>query len=283
MTVSAALAEASRQLTERLSLSAAEARIEVQALLRRALGSVSRAWLMTHAEQALTAEQAAEFRALIERRLAGEPVAYILGRREFYGLAFAVTPAVLIPRPDTEILVEAALRCIPERQPCRVLDLGTGSGAVAIAIAIQRPRAGVVGVDGSPAALALAARNAAALGAGNLTLMPSDWFSALQGEVFEVIVGNPPYIAVDDPHLVQGDLRFEPREALVSGRDGLDAIRCIVAQVPAHLAAGGWLLLEHGYDQAETVAELLRAQGFAEVGHVADLAGIWRVTLGRRP
>jgi release factor glutamine methyltransferase len=282
VTVSARLAQARQQLAKKLHLSVAEARIESQVLLQAALGGVSRAWLMMHAEQALTLLQQAEFDDRLQRRLRGEPVAYILGRREFYGLEFSVTPEVLIPRPDTEILVETALQHIAERETCRVLDLGTGSGAIAIAIAKQCPQAVVVAIDGSLAALAVAEHNARSLNAVNVTLRHGDWFSPLAGMVFDVIVSNPPYIAADDPHLAQGDLRFEPAQALVSGQDGLDDIRRIVAQAPAHLVSGGWLLLEHGYDQAARVAELLAEAGFVEVGHVADLAGIQRVSLGRR-
>lgn len=283
MTIATRLTQARQQLAEQLRLPAAEARIEAQLLLQAVLGGVSRAWLLTHGEQALTPQQLAEFESLLQRRLRGEPVAYILGEREFYGLTFRVDPAVLIPRPDTETLVEAALQRIPQNEVRRVLDLGTGSGAIAIAIARQRPQASVVAVDGSSAALAVAAHNARALQAVNVTLLCSDWFSALVGEEFDVIVSNPPYIAAGDPHLAQGDLRFEPLQALASGPDGLDDIRRIVAQAPAHLVSGGWLLLEHGYDQAGRVAELLQVAGFEQVGHVADLAGIQRVTLGRKP
>lgn len=312
MELSARLAQARRQLAEALALHADEARIEAQLLLQAALGGVSRAWLLTHGEQALTSQQASDFAALLQRRLHGEPVAYILGRREFYGLDIGVTPDVLIPRPDTETLVEAALQRIPAAAPspsmgegwgegevaagypspqpsptrgegAKILDLGTGSGAIAIAIAVHRPLAMVTAVDASEAALAVARSNAERLAAGNLCLLRSDWFSALAGEVFDVIVSNPPYIAANDPHLSQGDLPFEPASALASGADGLDDIRRIVAQAPAHLASGGWLLLEHGYDQAARVAELLSAAGFMEVGHAADLAGILRVTQGRMP
>lgn len=283
MTIANRLAQARQQLVAQLQLPVSEARIEAQLLLQAMLGGASRAWLLTHGEQALTPPQLAEFESLLQRRLRGEPVAYILGEREFYGLSFSVSPAVLIPRPDTETLVEAALQRIPQEVCRRVLDLGTGSGAIAIAIARQRPQAAVVAVDGSGAALAVAECNARALQAGNVTLLHSDWFSALEGEVFDVIVSNPPYIAAGDPHLAQGDLRFEPQQALASGPDGLDDIRRIVAQAPAHLVSGGWLLLEHGYDQAGRVAELLQVAGFEQVGHVADLAGIQRVTLGRKP
>lgn len=281
MRLQALLAQAQRRLAETLELSADEARIEAQALLRHALDGVSRAWLITHAEQTPTAAEQASFDSLLQRRLQGEPVAYILGGREFYGLEFVVAPGVLIPRPDTETLVEAALQHIPQNRRWRILDLGTGSGAIAIAIAANRPLSAVVAVDSSEAALAVARENAERLGANNVRLLHSDWFSALAGEAFDIIVSNPPYIAAADPHLEQGDLRFEPRTALASGEDGLDDIRRIAAVTPAYLAQDGWLLLEHGYDQAERVAGLLKEAGFTEIGHATDLAGIQRVTLGR--
>ena len=244
---------------------------------------VNRAWLISHAEQALTEAKASQFRALLNRRLQGEPVAYILGKREFYGMTFEITPAVLIPRPDTETLVDAALAHIPAGRPCRVLDLGTGSGAIAIALATHRPQASVTAVDASESALAVAQRNAEHLGTRNVRCMLSDWFGALPEAVFDVIVSNPPYIADGDPHLERGDLRFEPATALASGAQGLDAIRHLVAMAPRHLADRGWLLLEHGHDQAAAVAALMAAHGFEDIGHAADLAGIQRVTLGRKP
>ena len=281
MTPQALLNQARQQLAAELGLEASEARIEAQMLLGEAL-NVSRAWMIANAEEALPPELNDRFLTLLQRRLGGEPVAYILGRREFYGLEFKVGPGVLIPRPDTETLVEAALQRIPAQSPMRVLDLGTGSGAIAIAIAVHRPLARVVAVDASPAPLDIARKNAAALGAANLLLLHSDWFSALEHQRFEIIVSNPPYIAATDPHLTQGDLRFEPSSALASGADGLDDIRRIIETAPEHLEAAGWLLLEHGYDQSGRVAELLKAEGFAEVGHAADLAGIERVTFGRK-
>ncbi|HQR50883.1 MAG TPA: peptide chain release factor N(5)-glutamine methyltransferase [Methylophilaceae bacterium] len=283
MGLQALLVQARQRLADTLDLPGNEAALEAQILLRHMLGGVSRVWLISNEGQALTGDQQARFDTLLSRRLQGEPIAYILGRREFYGLEFGITPDVLIPRPDTETLVEAALQRIPEGQPCRVLDLGTGSGAIAIAIAAHRLLAMVTAVERSPAALEVARGNAARLSAGNLRLLQSNWFSALEGEVFDVIVSNPPYIAAADPHLSQGDLRFEPASALASGCDGLDDIRLIIAQASAYLVLGGWLLLEHGYDQAPRVAALLRDAGFGEIGHAADLAGIARVTLGRRP
>lgn len=280
MTLHALLTKARQRLTQALGLPPEEARSEAQILLREAL-DVTRAWLIANAERTLTDEQHAGFQRLLERRLQGEPVAYILGSREFYGLEFAVAPGVLIPRPDTETLVEAALARIPTAAPLRILDLGTGSGAIAIAIAIHRPMADVTAVERSEAALAIARTNVEKLGAKNLRLRHSDWFAALTGESYDLIVSNPPYIANADAHLTQGDLRFEPATALASGADGLDDIRRIAAATPGHLNPGGWLLLEHGYDQAARVAELLKGEGFAEVGHAADLAGIQRVTLGK--
>lgn len=277
------LAKAQQQLSAALDLPPDEARIEAQALMRQALGGVARAWLLAHATDAVPGDRQAAFRTLLARRLGGEPVAYILGRREFYGLDFVVTPDVLIPRPDTETLVEAALRRIPQSRPWRVLDLGAGSGALAVALARHRPQATVTAVDRSAAALAVARRNAEALAAANVRLLQSDWFAALGGQVFEVIVSNPPYIAAADPHLRQGDLRFEPADALAGGVDGLDDIRRIVAEAPRYLTHGGWLVLEHGYDQAAQVAALFAAAQFGEIGHAADLAGIQRVTLGRKP
>ena len=293
MTPQALLIEARQQLVQTLQLPADEARVDAQTLLRHALG-VTRAWLIAHADHALGSEEQARFNSLLQRRLRGEPVAYILGSREFYGLDFSVAPGVLIPRPDTETLVEAALRLIPETppshqpapasgrgSPLRILDLGTGSGAIAIAIAVNRFDTAVTAADQSEAALTIARGNAEKLGATNLRLLKSDWFSALKDELFDIVVSNPPYIAEADPHLSQGDLCFEPSSALASGADGLDDIRLIIADTPAHLERGGWLLLEHGYDQAERVAGLLKEAGFTEIGHATDLGGIQRVTLGR--
>jgi release factor glutamine methyltransferase len=239
------------------------------------------AYLAAHPEALLTAAQEADFRTLVARREAGEPVAYLTGEREFFGHRFRVSPAVLIPRPETEGLVERALEHIPADRPSAVLDLGTGSGCIAISIALARPQARVYALDCSSEAVALARENAAALGAPNVRFSVGDWFQAVAGEAFDTIVANPPYIAVCDPHLAQGDLRFEPPHALCAGADGLDAIRHIVAQSPVRLTPGGWLFLEHGFDQAREVRAFMLTAGFDGVSSVADLAGIERVTGGR--
>lgn len=280
MTIDDLLRQAVLALTATLGLDPREARLEAQILLGHALGQV-RAWLIAHAADALTPAQAGQFLALLQRRLGGEPVAYLLGEREFYGLAFRVTPAVLIPRPETELLVELALARIPAGRPWRVLDLGTGSGAVAVALALQRPAAEITAVDQSAAALAVAEDNAARLGTRNLHFLHGDWYAPLGEARFELIVSNPPYIAAADPHLTQGDLRFEPAVALASGADGLDDIRRIVAGAAAHLAPAGWLLFEHGYDQAAACRQLLVQAGFQQVASAADLAGIERVSYGQ--
>ena len=279
VTIAQTLTRDQARLIQTLSLDKAEARLEAQVLLCRALG-VAKSYLIAHSDETLTPEQTARYQSLIERRLKGEPVAYILGEREFYSLNFKVTPAVLIPRPDTELLVELALTHIPPGQPCQVLDLGTGSGAIAISIAKHRPLASVTAVDQSPDALAVARENAAALGAGNVTFVHSDWYGALTGKKFDVIVSNPPYIEANDAHLKQGDLRFEPLSALASGDDGLDSLRHIVGQAHEHLLPQGWLLFEHGYNQAGKCRALLIEHGFEQVESMRDLSGIERVTSG---
>lgn len=269
----------SKQLEAALKLDSKSARIEVQCLLQAVL-QVNRAYLLTHPEQPLNADQHARYMALFERRLGGEPIAYLLASREFYGLTFKVSPATLIPRPETELLVEMALQRIPQHVAFRVLDLGTGSGAIALSIAHARSNAEVVAVDASAAALEVAQFNAQRLALGNVRLLRSDWFSALHGERFDMIVSNPPYIAADDAHLAQGDVRFEPSSALVSGTDGLDDIRRIAAQAKDHLNVNGWLLFEHGYDQAAPVRALLQQAGFTGVFSARDLAGFERVSGG---
>jgi release factor glutamine methyltransferase len=240
-----------------------------------------RAWLAAHGDAALTREQALAYDALARRRRNGEPVAYLTGRREFFGLELEVTPDVLIPRPETELLVELALTWLDNEASAHILDLGCGSGAVALAIAHERPRAHVVGADVAPAAVALARRNAERLAIGNASFIESDWFRRVPRETFALIVANPPYVAVEDAHLGRGDLRFEPAMALASGGDGLDAIRAIVAAAPDYLASGSVLALEHGHDLAKAVQTLLRDAGFGDIASARDLAGIPRVTYGR--
>jgi len=253
--------------------------LDARVLLQAVLG-VTHAFLATHPEHIVADDQRDRYLALLARRAAGEPVAYLTGEREFFSLDFKITPAVLIPRPETELLVELALERIPQDASSRVLDLGTGSGCVAISIASRRPGARLTATDRSPDALEIAAQNARALGVHNIDFVPGDWFTALAGECFDVIVSNPPYIAEGDPHLRQGDLPFEPQHALVAGPEGLDCIRLIVAQASGHLVRGGWLMFEHGYDQAERCRALLSAAGFTEVFSRRDLAGIERVSGG---
>ena len=253
--------------------------VDARALLRAALG-IDDAQIAAHPERALTDEQRHRYRELVERRRAGEPVAYLTGEREFYSLAFKVTPAVLIPRPETELLVETALAHVPGQLECRVLDLATGSGCVAVSIALNRARARVTATDASRDALAVARENAARHRV-RLECVESDWFAALAGRRFDLIVANPPYVAEGDPCLARGDLRFEPRAALVAGADGLACIRLIVAQARPLLAPGGRLMLEHGYDQAGRCRALLAEAGYREVTSHWDLAGVERVSAGR--
>ena len=256
--------------------------IDARALLRHACG-VNDAYLVAHSNETLSAAQSAAYGALVCRRAAGEPIAYIVGMREFFSLDFKVTPAVLIPRPETELLVEFALERIEAERSGSVLDLGTGSGCIAIAVAKHLPRAKVVAADNSAAALAVARENAARHATPNLELIESDWFSALGDKRFDLIVANPPYVAAGDPHLSEGDLPAEPAAALVAGNDGLDCVRAIVQAAPRYLNCGGWLALEHGYDQAERCRELLSTAGLEEVFTRTDLAGVERVSGGRRP
>lgn len=255
-------------------------RADAEALLLHVLQQ-SRGWLFAHADDEMDADVQTAFSALVERRAAGEPVAYITGRRGFWSLDLEVTPATLIPRPETELLVELALQRLPSVAACSVADLGTGSGAVALAIARERPRARVVATDASAAALAVAQRNAQRLGLGNVVFAHGDWLAPLAGQHFDLIVSNPPYIEAADPHLAQGDLRFEPPAALASGPDGLDAIRRIVRDARAHLHPDGWLLFEHGWNQGEASRALLTEAGYAEVFTAQDLESRDRVSGGR--
>ncbi len=256
-------------------------RIDAQMLLLHAIGQsgAGRAWLLTHDDDALTPAQQAQFAALCAQRLDGVPVAYLTGCKEFFGLPLQVDARVLDPRPDTETLVEWVLDVIEKKLAPAVIDLGTGSGAIALAVQSQHKDAAVTAVDFSQDALDVARANAQRLQLP-VHFVQSSWLEQVEG-VFDVIASNPPYIREDDTHMPA--LRHEPRHALTSGEDGLDDIRTIIAQAPAHLKAGGWLLLEHGWDQAQAVQQLLREAGFTEVHSRQDLAGIERCTGGQIP
>lgn len=275
-TIAALLDEGTAQVSS--GCADGEPRRDAQVLLGFALG-VSRAWLVAHATD-VAGEGTERYRQLVRERARGRPVAHLTGRREFFGIEFEVSDAVLIPRPETELLVEAALHRLPEGAAHEVLDLGTGSGCIALTIAGQRPRARVTATDASDAALAIARRNAGNLGL-QVQFLQGDWFYPVQGHIFDLVVSNPPYVAQGDPHLGRGDLRFEPEQALVAGADGMDHLRRIIAQAPAHLRPGGWLLLEHGHDQAGACRDLLHDAGFADVSCLEDLAGQPRVSGGR--
>lgn len=242
---------------------------------------VGRAWLFAHDCDPVSPQQQAAFLALLARRERGEPIAYLTGEREFYGLALHVGPATLIPRHDTELLVELALQRLPADAAARVLDLGTGSGAIALALADQRPCAVVHGCDASAEALAVARANAEALGLARVQWTQGDWWRPFEGQRFDLVVSNPPYIEDADPHLEQGDLRFEPRSALASGPDGLQDLRRIIHAAPVHLQPGAWLLLEHGSLQGAAVRSLLEAAGLVEVQTWVDLESRDRVSGGR--
>ena len=259
-------------------IAALEARMLLAAMLR-----VSDVYLIAHDDQSLSAAEVERYRLLLARRAAGEPVAYITGEREFFSRAFHVTPTVLIPRPETELLVELALERVPASSSATVLDLGTGSGCIAISIALARGGARVMAVDQSTEALAVARGNAARLGAGNVVFAQSNWFDAVREQRFDIIVSNPPYVAQGDAHLTQGDLRFEPPAALSSGANGLADIRTIVTGAQAQLVPGAWLLFEHGYDQAALCRALLAQAGFTAVQSWRDLSDIERVSGGRAP
>jgi release factor glutamine methyltransferase len=281
-TVRTAWIEAQQRIIEQLSLEANEAKFEAQLLLQNAL-NVNRAWLIAHESDALQDNVKTSFESLLARRLLGEPIAYIFGYREFFGLNLIVSPDTLIPRPDTETLVEAALNRIPTDVRYSVLDLGTGTGAVALAIAKHRPEAQVMAIDASSTALDIAKRNATQLALTNIDLRLSNWFSALEGERFHLIVSNPPYIEQHDTHLTQGDLRFEPISALASGADGLDDIREIIDNCLLHMQPQGWLMLEHGYNQAHLVTDLMAQTGLVAIETIQDCGGNNRVTIGKNP
>ncbi|HPE59312.1 MAG: peptide chain release factor N(5)-glutamine methyltransferase [Thiothrix sp.] len=256
-------------------------RLEAELLLAHCLKK-PRSYLYAWPERTPEAGQIQQFQAQVKARRLGQPVAYLLGEREFMSLCFQVSPATLIPRPETELLVEQSLLRLPEQEAVKVLELGTGSGAIALAMAHARPDVLITATDISVSALDMAQRNAGLLGTSNVRFLHSDWFSALlPGARFALIVSNPPYIADHDPHLEQGDLCFEPRTALVSGTDGLDAIRTIVSQAGQYLTPGGWLLFEHGASQGAACCKLLQQAGFRQVDCISDAAGLDRISLGQ--
>jgi len=286
-TIHTILSQDKSLLAAALELDDSTARVEVQCLLQHVMG-VGRAYLFAHPERVLNETEDARYQALLLRRKNGEPIAYIFGEREFFGLSFGVTPDTLIPRADTELLVELVLQSLPpvsamKEEGCsmRVLDMGTGSGAIALSVAHQRPDVDVWACDASVAALDVARSNAQGLNIRTVKFVESNWFSAFNGQHFDIIVSNPPYIAANDHHLSQGDVRFEPLSALASGPDGLDDIRHIVAQAGAYLETNGWLMFEHGYDQAAQVRALLQTSGFVAVFSMKDLSGIERCSGGR--
>lgn len=269
-TVDQALADARRALGSRL---------EADLLASRALGQ-PRSWLYAHGNDPVDAAKLSVFERLVTERQSGKPIAQLCGSREFYGREFVIDEHVLIPRPETELLVDLAL-ALPLPDQARVCDVGTGSGCIAVTLAAERPRWRVTAIDCSDEALAVAGHNRDRLCPARVELLCGDLLEAVGDQHFDLIVSNPPYVAADDPHLERGDLRFEPRHALAAGADGLDVIRRLVSQAPDRLVAGGWLLIEHGHDQAAAVRALLDSAGFASVESRRDLAGIERVTLGR--
>lgn len=270
-----ALAEAASLLAE----TSPTPRLDAEALLAHTAG-MTRSGLIAHGDRTLDPDVLARYRSLIARRTGGEPVAYLTGRREFWSLDLEVTPATLIPRPETELLVERALKRISPESASLIADLGAGSGAVALAIAHERPRARVIAIDRSAAGLTVARRNAMRLDIANVEFREGDWFAPLTDLRFDLIVSNPPYVRVGDPHLREGDLRFEPAGALVAGRDGLEAICHIALHAPRHLRPGGGLILEHGHDQAASVQTILRDRGYRDIVSCRDLSGVERVTEG---
>ncbi|WP_277811039.1 peptide chain release factor N(5)-glutamine methyltransferase [Chromohalobacter canadensis] len=278
MTYDTLLTRAARRLQ---AADSASPRLDAEVLMMHA-ASVTRAWLYTWGDRELTGVSRARFEALVAARALGHPVAYLIGEREFWGLRLRVDEATLIPRPDTECLVEALLAKMPYG-PGKALDLGTGTGAIALALASERPTWHVTGVDREEAAVIIAKDNAQHLGIANATFLVSDWFGALENATFDVIAANPPYIAEDDPHLTQGDVRFEPRSALVARDAGLADLHYLAMTARGHLVAGGWLALEHGWEQASRVREALAQAGYEDVFSETDLGARERLTLGRAP
>jgi release factor glutamine methyltransferase len=264
----------------RLAPTSESARLDAELLLAYALDR-PRSHLYAWPDRPATDAQRALFAQLVERRAQGEPVAYLTGTREFWSLPVRVTADVLIPRPETELLVELALAHLPDSPRPAIADLGTGSGVIALALAHECPHCRIVATDRSEGALTTARLNAEQLGLRHIEFRLGSWFGPLAAECFDLILSNPPYIAEGDPHLERGDLRFEPRSALVSGRDGLDDLRVIAHNARRHLHRGGWLIVEHGYDQGAVVRKLLKQEGFSAVETRHDLAGVARASLGR--
>lgn len=271
-----------RQATHQLAATSPSPRLDTEVLFLHITG-YTRATLITHAQNTFPPELEEKLNDLICRRARGEPIAYLVGKREFWSMELKVTPDVLIPRPETELLVEQVLQLVPLDAAWTIADLGTGSGALALAIAKERPRCGLIATDSSQAALAVAISNARYHGLANIEFFQGDWLTPVAGVIFDIIVSNPPYVRIDDPHLVNGDVRFEPRLALVAGPLGLTAIQTIIVSAGDSLKPNGWLYLEHGYDQAATVRSLLDKHGYNAIASYRDLAGHERITAGRWP
>ncbi len=278
----ATIGAAIRQAAGRLEAASDSPALDAEVLLAFTLDR-PRSWLLTHKREAFDADAARRFDALIVRRAEGHPVAYLIGMREFWSRPFRVTPDTLVPRPETEHLVEAALARLRPGRGCEIADLGTGSGIIALTLALELPDCRVTATDISGAALAVARDNAARLGVTNIDFHSGDWFAGLDGRVFDLIASNPPYVASRDPRLEEGDLRHEPSIALAAGATGLEAIRDLVVQAHDHLAPGGWLILEHGYDQADAVAALFTDHGYVDTESLRDFAGHPRVAAARQP
>lgn len=278
MTIADAIAIAGRRLRN----SSSSAQLDSQILLSHTL-KTNRAYLYTHPQQLLSAVQQQQFEQLLDRRDHGDPIAYIVGQREFWSLNLMVNASVLIPRSDTELLVETVLSILPYNQPLHIADLGTGSGAIGLALAHERPQWHITASDNSEAALKVAAKNKEQLRLANIKFVHSDWYQSLNSKKFDAIVSNPPYIVEQDPHLQQGDLRFEPQNALRSGKDGLNAIRTLITNAAAHLQSSAPLLIEHGYQQAPAVQNLFKQQNWQDIQTLNDLAGKARLTMARLP
>lgn len=265
-----------KESTQQLATTINQPRLEAELLLAHVLGK-ERTFLYTHPDYQLAEAEHHTLLNLIDRRLRGEPIAYILGHKEFWSLDFLVSPATLIPRPETELLVEVTLQKLPKEQALFVADLGTGSGAIALALAHERPRWKIVASDQSCAAIEIAKKNAEKMKVTHVEFCTGDWCTALQNHLFDAIVSNPPYIAENDLHLLEGDLRFEPHAALISGKDGLDALRTIIHQSRDHLKTGGFLILEHGFNQSTQVKALLLNAHYQQITPYSDLANHPRV------